>query len=116
MSRASWIEPSILRALELVVLISAFTYFDLLGVASFMLLFAIVFHHYDNLYRSLQGESKPLWLSALGLYLGGRVLVIGIVLILGWNLSAFAWYFSLLFLGISSIQWVGEHRQNRINK
>jgi hypothetical protein len=116
MSRASWIEPSLLRALEMLILITAFAYFEVLGVTSFILLFSIIFHHYDNLYRSLQNECKPKWLSAMGLYLGGRVLVIGVALILGWNLSLLAWYFSLLFLGISSIQWVGEHRQNRINK
>jgi hypothetical protein len=116
MSRASWIEPSLLRALEMLILITAFAYFEVLGVTSFILLFSIIFHHYDNLYRSLQNECKPKWLSAMGLYLGGRVLVIGVALILGWDLSLLAWYFSLLFLGISSIQWVGEHRQNRINK
>lgn len=115
MTRSSWIEPSILRAIELAIFIFAFTYFDLLGIASFMILFAVVFHHYDNLYRSLQGECKPKWLSALGLYVGGRVLLVGIALIAGWNLSIFAWYFSVLFLGISSIQWVKEHQQNRIN-
>lgn len=115
MTRSSWIEPSILRAIELAVFIFAFAYFDLLGIASFMILFAVVFHHYDNLYRALQGESKPKWLSGLGLYVGGRVLLVGIALIAGWNLSIFAWYFSVLFLGISSIQWVKEHQQNRIN-
>ena len=115
MSRASWIEPSILRAIELIVLIAAFKYQGALGVASFMILFAIVFNHYDNLYRALQGEKKPSWLSALGFFVGGRVLLIGVALILGWNLSIFAWYFSVLFLGISSIQWVLEHRANRIN-
>lgn len=115
MSRASWIEPSILRAIELAVLITAFEYQGALGVASFMILFAIVFNHYDNLYRALQGEKKPSWLSALGFFVGGRVLLIGVALILGWNLSIFAWYFSVLFLGISSIQWVLEHRANRIN-
>jgi phosphatidylglycerophosphate synthase len=116
MSRASWIEPSILRAIELIVLIAAFEYQGALGVASFMILFAIVFNHYDNLYRALQGEKKPSWLSALGFFVGGRVLLIGVALILGWNLSIFAWYFSVLFLGISSIQWVLEHRANRINE
>lgn len=116
MGRASWIEPSILRAIELLVLILAFSYRDTLGVASFVILFAIVFSHYDNLYRALQGEKKPSWLSALGLFVGGRVLIIGIALVAGWDLSIFAWYFSVLFLGIGSIQWALEHRANRINR
>ena len=114
--RASWIEPSLLRALEIILLIALFANSDSLGVASFLIIFAIIFHHYDNLYRALQNESKPLWLSSLGLYLGGRVLLIGIALYLGWDLSILAWYFGLLFLGISSVQWVLAHKQNKVSK
>lgn len=114
--RASWVEPSLLRALELITLIALFSYSGSLGVSSFLIIFAIIFHHYDNLYRALQNESKPLWLSSLGLYLGGRVLLIGYALYAGWNLSILAWYFGALFLGISSIQWVIAHKQNKVAK
>lgn len=114
--RASWLEPSLLRAFEIIILIALFANSGSLGVASFLIIFAIIFHHYDNLYRALQNESKPLWLSSLGLYLGGRVLLIGIALYLGWDLAILAWYFNLLFLGISSIQWVISHKQNKVAK
>ena len=108
--RWDWIEPSILRALEALILISIFAYQDLLGIPAFLILFSIFFHHYDNLYRALQDEEKPKWLSGLGLFLGGRVLLIGSAALAGWALTYLAWYFSLLFLGVSSIQWVMTHR------
>ena len=108
--RWDWIEPSILRALEALILISIFAYQDLLGISAFIILFSIFFHHYDNLYRALQDEEKPKWLSGLGLFLGGRVLLIGSAALAGWALTYLAWYFSLLFLGVSSIQWVMTHR------
>ncbi len=113
-SRASWIEPSILRALEGTILISLFANKDLLGVTSFLILFAIVFHHYDNLYRALQNEAKPIWLNALGLNIGGRVLLLGIAIYAGWSLTIFAWYFGLIFLFFSSAQWVMAHKQNKV--
>jgi len=81
-----------------------------------MILFSIIFHHYDNLYRALQNEVKPVWLSALGLYIGGRILLLGLAIRLEWSLTIFAWYFSVLFLVISSLQWVLSHRANKIRK
>jgi phosphatidylglycerophosphate synthase len=113
--RVSWIEPSILRLIEALVLITIFVQQDVLGIPSFMVLFSIIFHHYDNLYRALQNEKKPIWLSALGFYVGGRVLVIGGALLAGVNISLIAWYFGIIFLALSSIQWVIGHKQNRIH-
>jgi hypothetical protein len=112
--RVSWIEPSILRLIESLVLIAIFINQDVLGIPSFIILFSIIFHHYDNLYRALQNEKKPLWLSALGLYLGGRILFIGLALLAGVDITLIAWYFAAIFLVISSIQWVMGHKQNRI--
>jgi len=114
--RFSWIEPSILRALEALILIAIFVQQDLLGIPSFVILFSIIFHHYDNLYRALQNEKKPIWLSALGFYLGGRILLIGIALLAGVDIALIAWYFAIIFLGVSSTQWVIGHKQNRIQK
>jgi phosphatidylglycerophosphate synthase len=113
-NRASWIEPSILRAIEVSALILLFNNQDLLGVTSFLILFSIIFHHYDNLYRALQNEAKPTWLSALGLNVGGRVLLLGIAIYAGWSISIFAWYFGLIFLFLSSVQWVMAHKQNKV--
>ena len=112
--RVSWIEPSVLRLIEALILISFFVNQDALGVPSFLILFSIIFHHYDNLYRALQNEKKPIWLSALGFYLGGRVLVIGAALLIGVEITIIAWYFATIFLLLSSIQWVIGQKQNRI--
>jgi hypothetical protein len=115
-TRFDWLEPSILRLIEGVFLILIFTASGNLGIPAFMILFSIIFHHYDNLYRALQNEVKPVWLSALGLYIGGRILLIGLAVKLEWPLTIFMWCFSALFLVISSLQWVLSHRANKIRK
>ena len=108
--RLDWLEPSLLRALELGVLITLFALTGNLGVASFVILFSIAFNHYDNLYRSMQGEQKPEWLSILGYTVIGRMALIGAALYLGVNLDLFAGYFFVWFLLVSSIQWVVSRR------
>lgn len=113
-TKFSWLEPSIIRAIEIIILISLINGAELLGVTSYLIIFAIIFHHYDNLYRALQNEAKPLWLSALGLNVGGRVLLLGIAIYAGWPISIFAWYFGVTFLLISSVQWVISHKQNKV--
>lgn len=113
-TKLSWLEPSIIRAIEIIILISLINRAELLGVTSYLIIFAIIFHHYDNLYRALQNEAKPLWLSALGLNVGGRVLLLGIAIYAGWPISIFAWYFGVTFLLISSVQWVICHKQNKV--
>jgi phosphatidylglycerophosphate synthase len=114
LTRFDWLEPSLLRALELGVLIAllAFTgnLSGELGIASFVILFSIAFHHYDNLYRSMQNEEKPKWLSILGLSIPGRIVVLVAATLLGLNLVVFAVYFSVLFLLVSSFQWVLSRR------
>jgi len=114
LTRFDWLEPSLLRAAELGVLISllAFTgnLSGELGVASFVILFSIAFHHYDNLYRAMQGEQKPRWLAWMGLSIIGRIAVValaatGIVEI--WLLSS---YFAVVLLLGSSIQWVSARK------
>jgi phosphatidylglycerophosphate synthase len=113
-TKLGWLEPSIIRAIEIIILISLINGAELLGVTSYLIIFAIIFHHYDNLYRALQNEAKPLWLSALGLNVGGRVLLLGIAIYAGWPISIFAWYFGVTFLLISSVQWVISHKQNKV--
>jgi hypothetical protein len=73
-------------------------------------LFSIAFHHYDNLYRSMQSEEKPRWLSILGFSVPGRIVVLVVATLLGLNLVVFAFYFSVLFLLVSSFQWVTSRR------
>ena len=108
--RLDWLEPSLLRALELGVLIVLFAITGNLGVASFVILFSIAFNHYDNLYRAMQGEQKPEWLSILGYTVFGRMALIGAALYLEVNLDLFAGYFFVWFLIVSSIQWVVSRR------
>jgi len=114
LTRFDWLEPSLIRALELGVLIILFAlagnFSGDLGVASFVVLFSIAFHHYDNLYRSMQNEEKPKWLSTLGLSVPGRIVVLVAANLLGLNLVVFAVYFSVLFLLVSSFQWVLSRR------
>ncbi|MBU3692268.1 MAG: CDP-alcohol phosphatidyltransferase family protein [Candidatus Nanopelagicaceae bacterium] len=112
--RFDWIEPSLLRLIEGVFLLWVFASVDEINTATFMIIFAIVFNHYDNLYRALQGEKKPGWLSGLGLFVGGRILLLGVAALQGWDMNYLAWYFSALFLVVSSVQWVLSHRANKI--
>lgn len=113
-TKLSWLEPSIVRAFEIIILITLINAANLLGVTSYFVIFAIIFHHYDNLYRALQNEAKPLWLTSLGLNVGGRVLLLGIAIYMDWPISIFAWYFGVIFLLISSGQWVISHKQNKV--
>jgi hypothetical protein len=110
LTRFDWLEPSLVRALELGALIALFALTGNLeanmGIASFIVLFSIAFHHYDNLYRSMQNEEKPKWLSVLGLSVPGRIILLVAATLLGLDLTVFAIYFSVLFLVASSIQWV----------
>jgi phosphatidylglycerophosphate synthase len=114
--RFDWIEPSLLRLVEGAFLIWIFSDANQINVATYFIIFSIVFHHYDNLYRALQDEKKPFWLSILGLFVGGRILLLGIAALQNWPLQYFAWYFSILFLVLSSLQWVLGHRANKIGK
>jgi len=114
LKRFDWIEPSFLRVIEFAFLLWIFIRNEQINMVSFIIFFAIVFHHYDNLYRSLQNEKKPIWLSSLGLFIEGRLLVLAIAAFSGWRLDYFAWYFSTLFLVISSVQWVLSHRANKV--
>ena len=108
--RFDWLEPSLLIALELGVLISLFAFTGNLsgelGIASFVILFSIAFHHYDNLYRAMQGEQKPKWLAWMGLTIIGRLAVVSLAtagILEIWLLSG---YFGTVMLLGSSIQWV----------
>lgn len=106
LKKFNWLEPSLLRLVELLVLIAMFTASDQSSEIEFLLLFAIVFHHYDGMYRALQGAAKPKWLSILGLYIGFRTLLIGVFIFAGISLAYLTGYFLLLFLFVSSIQWI----------
>ena len=109
-NRFDWLEPSILRAIEGAVVICLTIVADLNRPAAFLLLFAIIFGHYDNLYRALQGEHKPKWLSYAGTFIIGRILILGIFIIFSWSIAPLVWYFGALFLVVSSIQWIAGEK------
>ncbi len=109
-NRFDWLEPSILRAIEGAFFIWAVSVTELDRPAAFLLLFAILYGHYDNLYRALQNERKPKWLAISGGFILGRIALLGIFLSLGWSIVPLVWYFSALFFVISSIQWVAGHK------
>lgn len=108
--RFDWSEPSLLRAIELGALILLFAITNNLGVAAFVLLFSVVFHHYDNLYRAMQVEVKPSWLALTSLTIWGRLAAVAVFVLLGWNLSVLASYFFVVMVLVSSVQWVLSHR------
>ena len=109
-NRFDWLEPSILRAIEGAFFIWAVSVTDLNRPAAFLMLFAILYGHYDALYRALQGERKPKWLAISGGFILGRIALLGIFLGLGWSIVPLVWYFGTLFFVISSIQWVVGHK------
>ena len=109
-NRFDWLEPSILRALEGVAIITLTITADLNRPTAFLLLFAIIYGHYDNLYRALQGESKPRWLSLAGAFIIGRLAILGIFIAFSWSITPLVWYFGALFLVVSSIQWVSSQK------
>ena len=109
-NRFDWLEPSLLRLLEGAIFIEIALMTSLDKPTIFLLLFAILFNHYDNMYRALQNERKPFWLSIAGGYIFGRLLVVALWIWLGWPLLILVYYFSALFFIISSAQWILSHR------
>jgi phosphatidylglycerophosphate synthase len=105
-NRFDWLTPSLLRLLEGAILIEIAVISDLDKSVIFLLLLAILFNHYDNMYRALQGERKPAWLTIAGGFIFGRLLIIALWIWLGWSLTILVYYFCILFFIISSAQWV----------
>jgi hypothetical protein len=109
-NRFDWLEPSLLRLLEGSVFIAMAFITDLDRSVLFLLLFAILFNHYDNMYRALQGEAKPKWLSIAGGFIVGRLLVIAVLVWAGISLLPLLYYLGALFFVISSVQWVASRK------
>lgn len=109
-NRFDWLEPSLLRLIEGAVFIAIALMTDLDRSVLFLLLFAILFNHYDNLYRALQGEAKPKWISIAGGFIVGRLLVVAALVWAGISLLPLLYYLGALFFVISSVQWVASHK------
>ena len=108
-NRFDWLEPSLLRLIEGALIILALNLFELDSRSIFLILFAILFGHYDSLYRALAGEQKPKWLSHLGLYIPGRLLLIALFIALDLSLQPLVYYFGLLYFVVSSLQWIAAN-------
>jgi hypothetical protein len=109
-NRFDWLEPSLLRLIEGSVFIAMAFITDLDRSVLFLLLFAILFNHYDNMYRALQGETKPKWLSIAGGFIVGRLLMIAVLVWAGISLLPLLYYLGALFFVLSSIQWVASRK------
>lgn len=112
--RFAWSAPVLLRVLELmgITLVIAVSQTTMV-VLVFWMLFVIAFHHYDNLYRSLQGAEPPRWLTWAGLGWDGRLIVIGAVaLTTVWEptTTLLVIYLAVLFGGVASVQWLRSMR------
>lgn len=78
-SKASWIFPSLLRALEFFALLMITS--DASAFIRFLLLFAISIWHYTNLYDALHGRTT--YLGAGGLRVAGRISLCFIAQLIG---------------------------------
>ena len=106
----AWTVPTGLRFVELgIVALLVLAVAPALMVIGFVWMAVIAFHHYDVLYRALNGRSTPRWLIWSGLGWDGRSLLLlvaagigllGVVLPLG----AVAW--AMLLVVIASVQWL----------
>ena len=113
-SRFGWAVPAGLRLVELtgIAVIVVLAEPKLLPVA-FCALFAIAYHHYDTLYRSLQNAAPPQWLVWLGFGWDGRLLLVGalaLALALQPGLLVLTIWWGLWFAGMASIQWLRSSR------
>lgn len=113
MGRFSWTLPSIARAKEFFIVGAIAWFVDRESIDGylFLTLFAIVYHHYDALYRALQNQSFPRWLSLLGLKVEGRIALIALFIVLGAPMEILALYFIAIFMGIASLQWFLQIRK-----
>ncbi len=113
--RFGWSVPVLLRAFELVAIAVLLLVVGVTTnlIVTFWIIFAIAYHHYDVLYRSLQGAKPPRWLTWWGFGWDGRVVVISIVAITAvWqpSLNLLLTWWVLWFAGVASVQWLRSSR------
>jgi phosphatidylglycerophosphate synthase len=102
--------PPIERLIEYAVLIAVAWPLSAPGqAAAFAWLLVVVFHHYDLLYRAVQGRAMPRWINVAGLGVEGRIIALVIAYALVWTVPLLAWgaaWGGLLFVIIASVQWI----------
>ena len=109
-SRWSWAWPPLLRLIEYAVVLGLAWPLSSTGrAAAFAWLLVVTFHHYDLLYRAIQGAGAPRWITLAGLGWEGRSILVLIAFALAWSVPVFAWgaaWGGLLFIIIASVQWM----------
>jgi phosphatidylglycerophosphate synthase len=112
-AKLGWLTPPTIQLVAYVVVLGLIVDDALLGAAAFTLLGAVIYHHYDVVYRIRANAGQPPhWLSvALGGNLGRSVLVValGTVMGSGSGLSTVIWllaaYVAVLAVGESVHFW-----------
>ena len=110
--RAAWAVPALLRLLELgIVAVVALLWHPSVAVVAFWWMAVVAFHHYDTLYRAMQGFDTPRWLVWLGLGWEGRTAVVLVLAAMGAatllaGLTWGAWLLAALFVVVASVQWL----------
>ena len=107
----AWMAPAVLRLLELGLVLSVAHRYPI----AYLWIFAVAFHHYDALYRSLAGYEMPRNIKSQGLGFLGRSLIIimtalGILVHLDVALILGGIGFTALFVGYASRQWMQQIR------
>lgn len=112
--RFAWGVPVVLRALELggigLILVTGNAS---LVVITFWIVFSIAYHHYDVMYRSLQGSVPPRWLTWLGFGWDGRLILVAVIAVSAlWQptLTILLVWWVLWFAGVASYQWLRSNR------
>jgi phosphatidylglycerophosphate synthase len=107
-AKLGWLTPPTIQLVAYVVVLGLIVDDALLGAAAFTLLGAVIYHHYDVVYRIRANAGQPpYWLSvALGGNLGRSVLVValGTAMGSGSGLSTVIW----LLAGYLAVLAVGE--------
>ncbi len=107
----AWMAPAVFRLFELG-LVFAIAHSN---PVAYLWIFAVAFHHYDALYRSLAGFEMPKNIKTYGLGFLGRSLIIimtalGILIPLNVALLIGGIGFTLLFVGYASLKWMQQIR------
>jgi hypothetical protein len=107
----AWMAPALLRLFELGLVFAIAHKYPI----AYLWIFAVAFHHYDALYRSLAGFEMPKDIKSYGLGFLGRSLVIivtalGILVPLDVTLLIGGIGFTALFVGYASTKWMQQIR------
>ncbi len=110
-----WVWPSVICGVEmgLVAVIVLGTAHELLPLA-FGYLFIVAYHHYDTLYRALQGARPPRWLDWLAFGWEGRTILVLVALAIGalaLELRAASIWLLVVCVILASVQWLRSVRR-----